>query len=495
MKTHQLLLLVCSISLLSMNHLSGQGVSINDDGAPPDGSAILDFKSTTKGLLVPRMNLGEMYSIPSPAEGLMVYCTSFNSYFYYNGSLWTKVVGGEDDDWTLDGNDMYSNNTGLIGIGTTTTLPTHKLTIENSASNDVLRLIGTGSLGQFARLNFGDGNYVYLEEYQDDKLWISGSSALTLTSNFEANLFSYYGDLKLGSTTNGVSVTSDLSAPDPSAILDVKSTSKGMLIPRMTTSQIETISDPADGLQVYNTTDGKLYIFVASANVWKEVSYGTGIIAIQTFVNCGDDLVDTRDGQSYATVEINGQCWMAENLNYGTMIPTNYSQTSGSQVEKYCYNNSTTYCDNLGGLYQWNEMMNYNSTAGGQGICPDGWHVPTDAEWFSMENFLDPSISNINITGWRGSVAGAKLKNSGSGPPFNWAPGNTATNETGFTALPGGIRTTSGGSGYNPTNGVFWTSTYSSGYAMEREMYYSQNMVYRGTQYLNAGASLRCLKD
>jgi uncharacterized protein (TIGR02145 family) len=495
MKTHLLLLIISIFSITSIIELSAQGVSINDDGAPPDESAMLDIKSTTKGLLIPRMSFGDLFALSNPANGLIVYCTSFNSFYYYNGTSWQQLAGGADDDWTIDGDNMYSNNSGLIGIGTTTTLPTHKLTIENSTNNNLLRLIGTGSYGEYAKINFGDGEYVYIQEFFDDKLMVYANSGLGLTSNFNIEVVSGYGTVQVYTPEGNMSIKDDPSAADASAILDVNSSTKGMLIPRMTTAQIQLIDSPADGLQVYNTSDGKLYIFVGSANLWKEVSYGTGIIAIQTFEACGDNLVDMRDGQSYGTVEINGQCWMAENLNYGTMIPTNYNPSTGSTIEKYCYNNSTSYCDALGGLYQWNEMMNYNSTAGGQGICPDGWHVPTDQEWFVMENYLDPSISNINMTGWRGSSAGIKLKNSGSGPPFNWAPGNAGTNESGFTALPGGIRTTGGSSGYNPTNGVFWTSTYASGYAMEREMHYTSNGVYRGTQYLNTGASLRCIKD
>lgn len=113
-----------------------------------------------------------------------------------------------------------------------------------------------------------------------------------------------------------VAINDDGSEPDGSAMLDVKSTAKGMLIPRMTKNQIETIVSPADGLQAYNTDDGKLYIFVNLDNEWKELSYGTGTISSPW--TCGDALLDVRDGQSYTTVQIGTQCWMAENLNVGT---------------------------------------------------------------------------------------------------------------------------------------------------------------------------------
>ena len=491
MKTHQFLLLMCSFSLLFSISTYGQGVSINDDGAQPDASAMLDIKSTAKGLLIPRMTFSEMMGITGPAEGLVVYCTSFNSFYYHDGTSWVELSGGADDDWTLDGGNMYSNNTGLIGIGTTTTLPTHKLTIENSADNKLLRLIGTGTFGEYARLSFGDGDYAYIEEFFDDKLLMFANGGLGLSSNYNIEVQSGYGNIQVYTPQGGTSVKDDPSAGDPSAILDVNSSTKGMLIPRMSTEQISSISNPADGLQVYNTTDGKLYIFVAAANLWKEVSYGTGIIAIQTFETCGDNLVDMRDGQSYATVEINGQCWMAENLNYGTMLPTgNYMNNNGT-IEKYCLNNNTVYCDNLGGLYQWNEMMNYTSTPGAQGICPDGWHVPTDSEWYSMENFVDPAINNPYQTGWRGNNGGQKLKSTAVGGSFNWQA-NPGTDDYGFTVRPGGYRNTSGYSSGITTNAAFWTSTQ----GCDREFYYGYNSILRYTTANGAlGLSVRCIKD
>lgn len=492
MKTFLFILLFSTLSLFFLNDLSAQGVSINEDGVEADASAMLDIKSTTKGMLIPRMTYAEMMAITSPAEGLMVYCNSFDNFYYHDGTSWVELSGGTDEDWIADGDNLYSNNSGLIGIGTSTTLPTHKLTIENSDNNNVLRLIGTGTFGEYARFSFGDGDYAYIEEFFDDKLLMNANSGLALTSNYDIEVVSGFGNVQIYTAEGGASIKDDTSPRDPSAVLDVNSSDKGILIPRMTTEQISGISEPADGLQVYNTSESKLYIYVASANAWKELSYGTGIIVVQTFETCGDDLADIRDGKSYATVEINGQCWMADNLNYGTMITTGYSQSNNGTPEKYCLNNSTTFCDNIGGLYQWNEMMNYTTTAGAQGLCPDGWHVPTDTEWFAMENFLDPTISNPTQTGWRGSVAGMKLKNAGSGPPYNWNSGNAGTNESGFTALPSGYRNTSGGSSGTATNAAFWTSTQ----YYDRELFYGYNTAYRGSgvnPYF--GFAVRCIKD
>lgn len=486
-----LILVVCFTSIVSIH---GQGVSINDDGTSADESAMLDIGSATRGLLIPRMNFAEMYSIGTPATGLLVYCTTNDNFYFYNGEVWSKVVGSDDEDWTIDGDDMYANNPGLIGIGTATVLPTHKLTIENNDDDDVLRLIGPGSNGASAKLNFGDGDYVYIHEFWDDKLMISASGGLGLISHNDIEFVSNYENAKFYLPEGSMSVKDTPGEPDPSAILDISSSTKGFLLPRMSTEQVAAISGPADGLQVYNTDNGKLYIFVAAAGIWKEVSYGTAIIA-PPFETCGDLLTDDRDDQIYTTVEINGLCWMAENLNYGTMISNGYTQNNNSTPEKYCYNNSTTYCDQLGGLYQWNEIMDYSTTEGVQGLCMDGWHIPTDAEWTDMEVFLDATVSNYAANGWRGSSIGKMLKKAGVGPPYNWYYGNNGTNTSGFTALPGGYRSYSGGFGSVGYNGLFWSSTQSGSNAYQRQLHYSQYGSYRYASYKTTGMSVRCVKD
>ena len=493
MKTRLSYLLIVAFFLGATN-IFAQGVSINETSLGPDESAMLDVQSTTKGLLVPRMNLAEMFLISNPATGLLVYCTTTNSFYYHNGSVWTEIGGGDDEDWVVDGDDLYSNNTGLIGIGTTTVLPTHKLTIENNDDNDALRLIGPGSNGAGAKLSFGDGDYVYVHEYWDDKLKIYASGGLGLTSNNNLEFVSYYEHAKFYLPEGGLAINTTYSDPESTAIVDINSNSKGFLIPRLTTEQIAAIEGPADGLQVYNTESGKLFIFVSIAGIWKEVSYGSAIIA-PPFETCGDLLTDDRDGHVYETVEINGQCWMAENLNYGTMISSSYSQNNNSTHEKYCYNNSTTYCDQLGGLYQWNEVMDYSTTEGSQGLCMEGWHIPSDTEWTDMEVFLEANVANYNPLGWRGQEVGKKLKKAGYGPPYNWNYGNNGTNTTGFTALPGGVKNSSGGFGSVGYNGLFWTSTQGGSGAYHRQMYYSYGSVYRSAIYKTSGVSVRCVKD
>lgn len=114
-----------------------------------------------------------------------------------------------------------------------------------------------------------------------------------------------------GNILGQVSINADGSLPDGSAMLDVKSTTQGVLIPRMTQAQIEAVANPADGLIVYCTTDKKIYIFNGETSQWKEVAFGAGIIGPGGSGSCGQPVTDARDGKTYTTVQIGTQCWMA----------------------------------------------------------------------------------------------------------------------------------------------------------------------------------------
>jgi len=199
--------------------------------------------------------------------------------------------------------------------------------------------------------------------------------------------------------------------------------------------------------------------------------------------NCGDTLFDTRDGQFYTTVQIGTQCWMAENLNTGTLISGGTNSANNGIIEKYCYADDTNNCNTYGGLYQWNEAMQYNSTQGVQGICPFGWHFPTDTEWTNLGDNLGGS-----------GVAGGKVKEAGT---THWQSPNTgATNSSGFTGLPGGNLGNSGTFNYLSTNAFLWSSTEytSTEVRCRRLQYYNDNLSFY--EYLKTlGFSVRCLKN
>ena len=298
----------------------------------------------------------------------------------------------------------------------------------------------------------------------------------------------FFLGIQFNAKSQGVSINEDGSDPDASAILDLQSTDKGLLVPRLAYNQITDIQNPANGLIVFNTTDNKYYAYLEGENAWKEIAYGTSTM---TPFECGNPLTDPRDGHSYNTVDINGQCWMAENLNVGTF--TGGGQYDNGTIEKSCYQNNTSYCDTYGGLYQWNEMMEYTTTEGSQGICPDGWHIPSDTEIFQMENFLDPSVNNPNQIYWRGNIVGGSMKETGY---THWAGPNTgATNVSGLTIFGAGYRSYSGSYYSYMYGATLWSSTQSGSNAYYRELSYTQPRVYRNQVTKNFFFSIRCVKD
>ncbi|MCH2023958.1 MAG: hypothetical protein MK207_15890 [Saprospiraceae bacterium] len=215
---------------------------------------------------------------------------------------------------------------------------------------------------------------------------------------------------------------------------------------------------------------------------------------------CGDPLIDIRDGKVYTTVQIGTQCWMAENLNIGTQVHSlNNNQTNNSIIEKFCDGNSSLKCDIYGGLYQWQEMMDYVYVEGTQGICPVGWHVPTDAEWCILENFVDSGIVSCNTTSWRGANVGGALKSLTT----DWNSPNTgATNSAGFNGLPGGYASLSGGFPGPGNVAYFWSSSESGtgqwgATSIGRGLSFLKSQVYRGvtTDLQSSGYSVRCVMD
>ncbi len=197
---------------------------------------------------------------------------------------------------------------------------------------------------------------------------------------------------------------------------------------------------------------------------------------------CGNPWLDTRDNQSYPTVQISTQCWMAKNLNIGTQINGSVNAADNGIIEKYCSNNLGANCDVYGGLYRWTEAMQYSNTEGTQGICPIGWHIPRDSELTTLTNYLGGL-----------SVAGGKMKEAGV---THWLTPNTgATNSSGFTALPAGARNESGVMvNFNTWNSL-WSSTLFKGNPLRRDLGWNTSEIASGADSALHGFSIRCLKN
>ena len=204
-------------------------------------------------------------------------------------------------------------------------------------------------------------------------------------------------------------------------------------------------------------------------------------------------MVTDFDGNRYNTVQIGSQCWMKENLRVGTMINSEEEQTDNNIIEKYCYVYYVNYCNIYGGLYQWDEMMQYSTDEGVQGICPEGWHLPTDAEWRTLEMSLGMTQLQADSVGWRGTDEGGKLKESSS--DYWLAPNLGATNSSGFSGLPGGNRSVNGLE-YNLTSAAFfWSSNEHSPGAWIRYLHYTSAQVYRAGYDKANGFSVRCIMN
>jgi uncharacterized protein (TIGR02145 family) len=226
-----------------------------------------------------------------------------------------------------------------------------------------------------------------------------------------------------------------------------------------------------------------------------EVSFTTTDIEIGPIID--------YDGNAYDTVNIGNQVWMAENLKVthfpdGTpvqlmLVKNNsyydplgvVSSLEPSDKVYFYYDNDTANSNTYGVLYTWQAAKD---------VCPDGWHLPNDDEWKELEMYFGMSQSEADDQGWRGTDEGGKLKETGT---THWLNPNTgATNESDFSALPGGQVN---GREFNFIGqfGRWWSSTqYSTAYAWTRRLIYDRSTVYR-TNGLGweSGLSVRCIKD
>ena len=234
-------------------------------------------------------------------------------------------------------------------------------------------------------------------------------------------------------------------------------------------------------------TGGIIYYVTAYAANEKGTFYSADIEQFITPLPCGQ-LVVNYGGKNYSTLQIGTQCWIKENLNIGTRINGSQDQADNGTIEKYCYDDVDSNCNIYGGLYQWNELMQYITTEGAKGICPDGWHIPTDAEWTTLTTYLGGE-----------SVAGGKMKETGT---IHWASPNTgATNSCGFTGLPGGNRSPTGNFFYILTIDAYFysSSQYDADFAWSRALNYNVNEVSRLFNFAGRdktyGYSARCVRD
>jgi len=233
-----------------------------------------------------------------------------------------------------------------------------------------------------------------------------------------------------------------------------------------------TCDENSEGTLRYNYEDKVMEYCDGSS--W--TTFGNG----NSNTTCGEDFIDSRDGQIYPTVKIGNQCWMAKNLNYGVYKESIFKNTAEGHsdvsnngiVEKYAYENDINNFIIYGGLYDWNEMMNYSNTEGAQGICPDGWHIPSDDE---LVELID-EVGGFNVGGKNLMIGGF----------------------SGFNFITSGRRTSKGSFSSNAL-GSIWSSTAYIGDPENRayNIYFNgaADNAARASDKKIVGKSVRCLKN
>lgn len=219
-----------------------------------------------------------------------------------------------------------------------------------------------------------------------------------------------------------------------------------------------------DGFIKYSTS-----IYLEQGQVYEQ---NITLDFIGSVSSCNGVPTVTFGGKTYTTVQIGNECWLKENIDFGTMIDGTGNQTDNGSVEKYCYENKSENCATYGGLYQWGEAMGYAQTSGAQGVCPPGWHIPTKSEFQALVIAADNS-RNLRAVG------------EGAG-----------TDSSGFSALLGGYRYNSGVFYYLREHSTFWSSTiYSAGNANYMGLRIGDNTVNLGAGEVTQGFSVRCVKN
>lgn len=458
----------CSVALLAQ-----QGFGTNS----PNPNAVVDMAATNKGVLIPRVALSATNSaspVSSPAPYLLVFNTATASSgstavapgFYYrpsawwdNNSSWVPLLSGASG-W------MTTGNTGLkYGANFVGTSDDHDLVLRTNGT-DRMRVMGVG-----------------------------------------------------GSVVGG-------SAPATSALLDLTSTSKGLLLPRMTLAQIGAIKSPAAGLMLYQTDGSGLVYYNGSTfeslpdgistfspvkgaklvrsrngSPYLGKTSTIGSVNGESFssnTNCqtadisvggcgGLTTVTGNSGYVYPLVELNGQCWFAENLQ-DKPYATAGTWSKGNDTGWYGYYTGVTSANKEGMLYQWSAAMNKSTGVRAQGACPTGFHIPSDCEWMYLEHMF----GRVNLDSQsldRGGIIFPDFVNS----LMVSVSGTTWNNSSGFSGKLAGSR--DGGLGYSDRNKYLgmWSSN-RSGFGARID--FSDVILFSPMPtFKDLSLSVRCLKD
>ena len=467
----------------------------------PNASAVLDLTSTNQGLLPPRLTTTQRNAISSPATGLTIYNTTLNCIEYFNGTGWKNHCDGSLTAPT--GGGASSGGTAVVSTWTST----------------VGCAVGAGPNNSPAGVTRGGVNETMVQGVA-----APASASITLVANVTtAGTYTIFTN-----TINGVTFSA-------SGTFGATGNQTVTLTPTGTPTLAGNYiwaTNLTPSINVYGsviTTSaplGSSYTAHFNGIISGVHVGGTEVNASQTtgeiFSNnttcqskpisaqgcAGVTSVTASSGRAHATVSINGQCWLQTNLITAPVVYSAYTTTSwtntspGDQGYWGYYNTTTTNgtagwqatepAANEGILYQWCGAMDATISERSRGICPAGWHVPSDCEWMYLEHGQGMSIAQQTTNfSWRANDAvnqgtpGYKLRSQGTGQ----------TNASGFSGLIAGIRSTSGTFDGRTSGGYWWSSSASGAGASARALNSGYLGLYRAYDIKANGFSVRCLKD
>ena len=457
--------MVLSIIPSSAQQLS-QKVGTNPTIINP--SSALEVESTTKGFLPPRMTSVQMNAIVSPATGLMVYCTNCPTVglSYYTGTAWTSLNSAAN-------NGSVSTSSGALSFDCTGG-GSFVITITNNTSSAITPFFSVSDIV----LSGATSGYSVSAASPASPMIASGAS-LAITYTITATTSAANGTTtatwtKLNYSGSGTASTGGVVKP--------------LGYTYTTTFNGITAGVSSNNLVSTYTTGEKFSDNIECTN--KYVSAG------HTAATCTGS-VTGASGTVYPLVLINGQCWMQRNLKEKpSTIPTSPGYNGGTDVGWYGYygNAASEPAAGEGLLYQWSAAMNNQCGERAQGVCPTGFHIPSDCEWKYLEHGQGMAISEQNLqNAWRANTTdsqgtpGNKLRSQGTG----------ATNTSGWTGLLAGYLYIADGTFNSRASNGSWRSSSATGAttAVLRYMFTGTVGVSSNSNSKGYGYSVRCLKD
>ena len=465
----------------------------------PNASAELDVSSTTKGFLPPRLTTTQRNAISSPATGLTIYNTTLNCMEYFNGTGWLNHCTGAITAPT--GGGASSGGTAVVSTWTST----------------VGCAVGAGTNNSPAGVIKGGVNETMVQGVA-----APATATITLVANVStAGTYTIFTNTINGvtfsaaGTFGGTGNNTVTLTPTGTPTLGGNYTWATNLTPSINVhGSVITTSAPLgssytahfNGITAEVSTDFTLATYTTGETFSSNTTCQSKPISAQGCA--GVTSVTASSGRAHATVSINGQCWLQTSLITAPVVYSAYTTASwtntspGDQGYWGYYHDGTTGgtagwkstepAANEGRLYQWCGAMDASISERSRGICPAGWHVPSDCEWMYLEHGQGMSIAEQNVNNnFRANTAdnqgtpGYKLRSQGTGQ----------TNASGFSGLLAGRRNTDGTFETRTSYYYLWSSSASGTSAGYRALVNGSRGVVRDGASKSYGFSVRCLKD